>query len=458
MTIRNKNIHVEVKIDAFNKSGHGIGSFQRHDNITCSVEVPFTIPGDIAKVQLLPKRSGTYQSRLIEITSPSPDRIPAKCSHFGTCGGCRFQQISNEKQLQLKINYIQQCFPNTPFKILPPINQWNFRNKMEYTFSNDAAKNQYLGLILAGSRGKVLNLTECHLTNPWFIETLKAARNWWKQSDLNAYHPSSNTGSLRTLTLREGIKTGERMAILTVSGNPEFALKRHHLAEFTQAIKESTENVSIFLRIHQIIKGKPTQFFDMLLHGPDHITEKLNDMTFTISPSAFFQPNTIMAEQLYSHAINMAGNLANKVVYDLYCGTGTIGICIAKIAKEVVGIELSADSAYDARNNAALNKLDNITIYTGTVEDKLQEIHEKNLHPPPHLVIVDPPRVGLDPRAIQHLKDLKPPKILYISCNPTTQAKNIAELLSFGYSIIDMHAIDQFPHTPHIENIALLSI
>lgn len=465
MTIRNKDIQVEVLIDSFSKEGKGVGSFLRHDNVSCPIEVPFAIPGDQVKAQLLPRRSGVYHSRLLEILKPSPDRITPRCLHFGVCGGCRFQQMTYEKQLTLKEAYIKRCFPNIPFTIFPAHEIWHHRNKMEFTFSSDSAKNHYLGLIMEGSRGKVINLTECHLTNPWFIETLTAVRNWWKGTTLEAYHPYRDTGSLRTLTLREGKRTGDRMVFITVSGHPEYAIHKQQLEQFVAAVREVAEKgckLSIFVRIQQTIKGKPTQFFDMLLYGPDHITETLQigeaALTFTISPSAFFQPNTFMAEKLYEKVIELMGSIRDKVIYDLYCGTGTLGICMAKKAKEVVGIELSADSAYDARNNAALNGLNNITIYTGAVEDKLKGILEEKQHPSPDIVVVDPPRMGLDPRAIEQLKSLKPPKILYVSCNPTSQAKNIAELVAVGYQLTALQPVDQFPHTLHIENIALLSL
>jgi 23S rRNA (uracil1939-C5)-methyltransferase len=464
MKTHKKYIEAQVNVESFSKEGRGLGKYLRHDDVACPIEIPFAIPGDVVKVMVLPKRSGIYHSRLLEVIEPSQDRITPKCIHFGVCGGCRFQQISYEKQLELKELHIKRCFPDVPFTMLPAVEIWHHRNKMEFSFSSDTAKNYYLGLIIDSSRGKVVNLSECHLTNPWYIETLRAVRQWWKESTLEAYHPSKNTGALRTLTLREGKRTGDRMVFLTVSGNPEYALNKKQIEEYVSAVRsveEEGKKLSIFLRIHQQIKGKPTQFFDMHLYGPDHITETLliNDvpLTFTISPSAFFQPNTLMAEKLYNKAIEMIGIIEDKVIYDLYCGTGTLGICMAKKAREVVGIELSADAAYDARNNATLNGLENITIYTGSVEDKLKEIIEDQQHPLPDVVVVDPPRSGLDPRSLEHLKTLNPPAILYVSCNPVSQAKNIADLALAGYRLTSMVAVDQFPHTLHIENIALLS-
>lgn len=264
---------------------------------------------------------------------------------------------------------------------------------MEFSFSSDKAKNHYLGLHMDSGKGRVFEMTECHLPNPWFVEALKATKEWWEEFGLDAYHAHHNTGSLRTLTVREGQRTGDRMVNLTVSGNPEFALKKSQLEGFIAFIRAAVEPIdpskqlSIFLTIHQIAKGKPTQFYEMHLYGSEHIREILHikadpneepiPLTFNVSPSAFFQPNTSQAEQLYSIALRMALIPKNAVVYDLYCGTGTMGICAARRAKEVIGIELSSESSLDARENVKVNGVDNVTILTGSVGEKLAEIQQK---------------------------------------------------------------------------------
>jgi 23S rRNA (uracil1939-C5)-methyltransferase len=203
------------------------------------------------------------------------------------------------------------------------------------------------------------------------------------------------------------------------------------------------------------------------LYGPDHIREILLiktdpaeepvPMKFNISPSAFFQPNTRQAEKLYSIALKMAIIPKHTVVYDLYCGTGTLGICAARRARQVVGVELSPESAHDARHNASENGLENVEILTGAVHEKLEEIRAQERFPPPDLVMVDPPRAGLDAAALKHIIQLRPPKILYISCNPATQAENVADFVAAGYRLQAMQPIDQFPHTAHIENIVVLT-
>jgi len=342
------------------------------------------------------------------------------------------------------------------YPILPAKDPWRYRNKMEFSFSQNRAGDRFLGLIIANSRGHVLNLEECHLTSPWFIETLKSVRSWWVETDLKAYHRYSNTGSLRTLTLREGIRTQEKMAILTVSGHPDFALSRVQIDGYVKAV-QACGAASVFLCVQQLCKGSPTQFFEMHLAGPDHINEYLEIGTraykFKISPRSFFQPNTLQAEALYRRALEMVSPGKKKLVLDLYCGTATLGMSFALQAEKVVGIELAPEAILDAECNLQVNEISNVELHCGDVGKILQR--EKIASP--DLVIVDPPRAGLMDDALQQLLALAPKEILYISCNPETQAKNIKALLENGYKLTALQPVDQFPHTPHIENIAHLS-
>ncbi len=473
--------YAEVTIEKMSKSGYGIGTYENLANREAPlqpIEVPFTLPGDKVNVQVFPKKKGMYQARLQQIITPSPLRIEPKCIHFGTCGGCRWQHIPYAQQLLFKELSVRKSFAkllesHVEFHpILPCDPPWQYRNKMEFSFSQDRDKNHYLGLMMNQSQGKVLNLQECHLVNPWMIDVLKAVRRWWSELNLEAYHMPTNRGSLRTLITREGMTTGDRMVKLTVSGNPDYALNKHQIESFKAFVREIAEPIdqektlSIFLRIQQVAKGSPTNFYEMHLHGRDHIREELEifdkvegsstRLKFMISPSAFFQPNTRQAQKLYSKAFQMANIPEGSVVYDLYCGAGALGLCAARRAKQVVGIELSPEASLDARTNATANKLDNVTILTGSVGDVLEQISSHQHFPNPDAVLVDPPRAGLDPDALKQILKLDAKIVVYISCNPETQAINIEELCSKGYRLKEVQPVDQFPQTVHIENIAIL--
>lgn len=478
MSVLKKSDFARARIEELSKKGNGVGQLLHDQEPLPPVEVPFAIPGDLVNVKIRKRRKGKYLAILDGIETPSKLRITPRCKHFSVCGGCRLQNLSYLDQLDFKEKHIRKCFgtlihEKVDFRPIIPCNpKWRYRNKMEFTFSSDKSGNRYLGLIMDSSRGKVMNLTECHLVNPWFMGVLSSVRNWWEESGLTAYHLPSDRGSLRTLIVREGKRTGDRLVMITVSGNPEFSLNKQQLEEFVRVVREEVEqsgadnHLSIVLRIHQVAKGMPTNFYEMVLFGPDHIRENLRvrvdpaddplEMQFHISPTAFFQPNTLQTERLYSEALQIAAVSKGAVVYDLYCGTGIMGICAANYVKDVIGIEVSQESTLNARKNASLNGIMNIKIISGAVRYILPQIIEDTSIPKPDIVIVDPPRPGLDPKAIDGLLSLNSPKILYISCNPETQAENLIEIVSKGYQIEVVQPIDQFAQTPHVENIVLL--
>jgi 23S rRNA (uracil1939-C5)-methyltransferase len=376
------------------------------------------------------------------------------CKHFPSCGGCIAQDIPYELQLQAKQTVIESLYPSLKVSpIIPCKNPWHYRNKMEFSFSQNKAGDRFLGLILKKSRGKVFNLEECFIAPEGYAEILSRVRTWWEETPLRAFHFRSGEGTLRTFTLRQARRTGQKMALLTVSGNPQFALTQTQLNQFVQALGDPS--MSIFLQIQQAIAGQPTQFFEMHLAGPAHIVEELSlngrRFEFKISPTSFFQPNTEQAEVLYQTALNFPTLTPDSIVYDLYCGTATLGILCAPRVKQVIGIELNPHAIFDGKMNAEINNLSNIELYCGDVAKVLSE----QTLPRPDLVILDPPRAGLDTAALEILRGLSPPQILYISCNPKTQAQNLLELPD--YEKIHIQPIDQFPHTPHIENIVYLS-
>ncbi|MFT4553343.1 MAG: 23S rRNA (uracil1939-C5)-methyltransferase [Chlamydiales bacterium] len=466
-------IEVELEIESWTKEGFGQGTYKNTHGDSYSVDVPHTIPGEKVLALLMSKRRGKYSSILKEVIKASPDRIEPKCAHFGSCGGCRWQHLPYSKQLERKADFVQREFAplleNTSVEIEPIIpceTPWKYRNKMEFSFSENGKQTKFLGLMMAGGGGKVFNLTECHLVNPWFAETVIAVKKWWEESKISAYHFRKDEGSLRVLTVREGKRSGDRLVMLTVSGNPDYALSKDSLDSFVACLREALEKepsppkLSIFVRIHQIKKGQPTKFYEWKLYGPEFLRETLSmdeaSLQFNVSPTSFFQPNTDQAENFYALALKMAGLSEDTTVFDLYCGTGTLGMLASGKAKRVLGIELSPESSLDARENVKDNHINNMEVITGDVGKTLTLLRAEEGFETPQLVVVDPPRVGLDEEALKNILDLSPDKILYISCNPATQAENIKVLTEEKYSLVAVRPVDQFPHTVHVENIAVL--
>lgn len=466
-----------ITITGYTKDGLGKGTLVTSPDQSHEVHIPFTVPGDEVYARISKKRKGAREGEALDWITYAENRITPRCKHFGSCGGCSSQHITyNEELLQKEAkihSYLDPLLSSTSLwhPIIPAPLEWYYRNKMELSFSSDKKGNHYLGLILHRTRGLVFQMEECYLFNPWIIDAVGAVSLWWKESEATAWNSRNDTGSLRTLTLREGQRTGDRMVVLTVSGNPEYALKKKQLDTLVATLKQTCspplpeQKLSLFLRIQQTAKGSPTQFYEMLLYGPDHIREILHidtgeekhSLTFRISPTAFFQPNTTQAEKLYSKAIQLTQVKPGSIVYDLYCGTGTLGICMAKKAKAVISIELSPESALDARENIKHNNLSNVTIHTGDVGKVLPKLlSESTLRP--DALIIDPPRAGLSPEAIENILSTKAPLITYISCNVATQSLNLIPFLQNNYRIESIQPIDQFPRTTHVENIVTLSL
>ncbi|MDR2539764.1 MAG: 23S rRNA (uracil(1939)-C(5))-methyltransferase RlmD [Chlamydiales bacterium] len=449
-------------IQRFHRKGYGAGN-------SPGFSKPLHVIGGVVGDELVVEIKTKQRAFIKQITCLSPYRAIPKCSHAPFCGGCSWQQVDYLFQLEQKQQRIHELFASfikegfSLKSILSCDQIWHYRNKMEFSFSQDRAGQQFLGLILAGSKGYVFNLQECWLVSAWFSSVVAQIRLWWKQSGLRAYR-LDHTGSLRTLIVRQSLNTSDKLVMLTVSGRPEYALNKQQIQQFVQAIlltASASERISIFLRIQQTIKGQPTQFFEMHLHGPDHILERLmvdgKTLTFKISPTSFFQPNPRQAEKLFSFALQVVQG-PKKHILDLYAGTATLSIVFAKIADRVTAIELNPHAVFDAKVNKELNHIENLEIICGDVGQKIQELKKDPGFILPDLVIVDPPRTGLDDKAIQSLLELRPQEILYISCNPITQAKDIQLLVQKRYQLMILQPVDQFPHTVHVETMALLRL
>jgi 23S rRNA (uracil1939-C5)-methyltransferase len=379
-----------------------------------------------------------------------------------------------EYQLCLKQAAVEELFSELSHtqEVLRPIigskEPWGYRNKMEFTFSQDKQGKRFLGLFGRRHKRDVIDISACSLAPEWMSIALSAIRNWWRETQLQAYRSHENSGTLLTVTFREGVFTDDRMVILTVSGVPEYAPQKEDLDSFVRTVKEATKGnrgeVSIILRVRQIAKKMPTQIFEMILLGPDHIREVLHVATspprqleFHVSPQAFFQPNTVQAEKIYTQALRAMNLSSQDVVWDLYCGIGIFGMFAAEDAREVMGVEISKDAAYDAKMNSRRLGMGNFTVHCGDVATVIATLRSEGKQVTPSVVIVDPPRSGLLPKAHEELALLNPQRIVYVSCNPRSQAVDAKRLQESGWRISGIQPVDQFPHTPHAENIVVFT-
>lgn len=468
----------EVVVSELSNNGNGLGVIiQGGQNIAC--EIPFTIPGDVVNVEINQPVDGKIKTKLKSIVSPSPLRISPRCSHFSVCGGCHFQHMPYKAQLLHKENIIRKCFAGllSPGVTVHPIaaskSPWHYRGKMHCTFGFDSAGQQQLGLVQEGTKGCIVNIKECSLTPSWFMDALICVKRWWDASKIPPYDPVNNKGVLRNLTLREGRRSGDRMVILTVENCNDFDLGIRHIEKFVSQVVEyarphqGDSQLSVFLRVCQTGKGIPSSHYEMLLYGSGFVREGLKmdfdksrapeNLVFEVGPSAFFQPNPQQTELFYSRALELAKIDRDSVVYDLYCGAGIVGLCASKYAKQVIGVDVSSESISNARKNAELNKCTNISFYAGANRHVLGMLEESGTLPPTHIILT-PPRVGCDPKAIERILEIKAPVILYISCRPDTQAANVQTLVDNGYRLTDIQPVDQFPQTNHMGNIAILSL
>lgn len=460
----NDFISLELTVKRLSPCGRGVAFFENSDK---KIEVLGVLPGEKIAVEVRKKRrrSRVTSGKLLAILEASSHRVTAPCSHFGKCGGCVLQQMDYSEQVKYKENKVKALFPHTDPTLFYPLMRadplYGYRNKMEFSFSQNLQGEKFLGLMQGAGKGRVETIQRCHLCSLWASHLLQKIRQWWEASNLQAYYMPKNAGHLITLTVREGMRTNAKLVMLTVSGNPEFALKKEELDSYKRAVLEALPNekqLSIYLQIKQMGRGISTQFFEMHLAGPDTLSEELHLTTYNekkviklkVNPSSFLQPNTYQAERFYAKAIELLELQGDELLLDLYCGIASIGLSLASHVKRVVAIEINPYAVHDAKENIKLNNQTNIEVHLGDVGKVLKELALAQ----PDVVVIDPPRAGLDALACEQLLQLGPEKICYISCNPETQSRDIALLT--GYQIKAIQPVDQFPHTIHMENIVIL--
>jgi 23S rRNA (uracil1939-C5)-methyltransferase len=435
---------LQLSIDSLAFGGAGVARLDGY-----VVFVAGGMPGDLVRAVVGKSKRGYAEARAVEILQPGPDRVEPAAAH----PGAPWQVLPYERQLQVKQEQVDDALRRigrlsgyTLQPIVPAVEQWRYRNKLEYSFGADPADGRLVcGFHAPGRWEEIVEVTDCLLAS----ERGNAARDevvsWCREQGLEPYDRRSGEGFLRNLVVREGRRTGELQVRLVTSPG---ALDRDGLAAAV-----TTAGSVLWSRTSSVAEttvGGETE----LIAGADRIEEELAGLRVSISGEAFFQTNTEMAERLYAIAIEYAELGGFERVYDLYCGIGTIGLLMAPRAAELWGLEIVEEAVGDAIANARLNEIDNARFFAGDVRLAMRELVERAGRP--DVLVVDPPRAGLSQKVVRRIIESAPKRIVYVSCNPTTLAPNAAQLVEAGYELRKVRPVDMFPQTPHIECVAQL--
>ena len=431
--------------------------------------VPYCVPGDIVDIQVTRKKHSFMEGRVERIVKPSPVRCEPVCKHYGECGGCKWQILPYEEQLRHKQQQIIDNLTRIGKVELPEISPilgskeiYEYRNKLEFTFSDrkwlswdtiraagglEHVDNTHgLGFHIPNCFDKVLDITECHLMPDINNRIRNGIRDFARQLGITFYNEHAHEGQLRTLILRSNHK-GEIMLIVVWADEPDMRVMEYIRDSFPEII-------SLLYVVNRKFNDTISDQEVHVFHGQDHIMEQMENLQFKVGPKSFYQTNTLQAYELYKVAREFAGLTGNELVFDLYTGTGTIANFVAHQARQVIGIEYVPEAIEDAKVNAKINNLDNTLFFAGDMKDILNEDFIAQ-YGRPDVIITDPPRAGMHEDVINTILFAEPRRIVYVSCNPATQARDL-NMLDSKYRVMKVQPVDMFPHTHHVENVVLL--
>lgn len=444
------------------------------------VFVPGAIPGQQLSIVITKGKDRYAEGKILKVLRKGKDEILPRCSHFGTCGGCTWQNLPYDKQLTYKEDIVRETLehltpvdeavrkqlPGRVLKIMPSPQVFHYRNKLEMTFGYASMRteerngkriyfdeNPSVGFHQPNQWSTVIPITECHLYDEQIGPLLMDVRRFMQDTKLPVYNPKTHKGLLRNMLLRRGIHTGEHMIAFLVNG------KKKELEPIFQHFMRFAGRpglASLLVIEHQGLGDKPENPKVHTLVGKDFITERLFDLSFDISPFSFFQTNTLGAEKLYQ-AISAGADLTQRdTVLDAYCGAGTIGQYLARYCQKVVGIESHPTAVEDALKASGKNRIGNISFYKGRAEQILKDQLKAGGKYAFDVIVVDPPRAGLHPAALEAVIAHNCRKVVYVSCNTATFARDLGSFLKAGYELRTVQPVDMFPHTPHIETVSVL--
>lgn len=415
------------------------------------------LPGQIAKLSINKSSRRKNNVRLISLEKRASYEKEVDCKHFGVCGSCFMLAVPYEKQLEIKKNSVEELLEQNNLdieikKIIPSEKKFRFRNKMEYSFGDEIKGGELnLGMHKKARFYDVISIDNCLISSDDDNKIRNFVEKFVREKNINKFNRNSNDGILRHLVIRKSEYKSEIMIALSIA-----ALKLPFENEFLETLLNlelSGKIVSVYILVNKdlgdaVKKGEN----DRLIYGKDYFVDKINGLKFKITLFSFFQTNTLAAERLYNHALSRVLNIDEKIVFDLFCGTGTLSLLLAKKAKKVYGVEIVEEAVEIARENSSLNNIKNIEFHAMDVYKFLKENTTK-----PDLIVVDPPRAGMTNKACSKLIELDVDEILYVSCNPKTMIDNLKEFISSGYSADYITLVDLYPHLAHIEAVCLLS-
>lgn len=470
-----KGDKIELSVSKYVFEGKGLAKIERDDNGKTGLYTIFVnggYPGDEVIAEFTAIKKSYAETRVAEVLKPSPIRTKPRCIHFGVCGGCKQQDMDYGAQAMYKQEQVKEIFERlggfNEFEMLDIEKSehiFYYRNKMEFSFAdkrwlskeemnrNENIDNSFaLGLHIPRMFDKVLDVTECYLQSETSAGIVNFTRDFFKAKNSTIYSTKTHSGYLRNLIIKLSRKYNQLMVNLVTSEDNE-EMMREYSAELLKRFPDITTIVNnVNLKKSQTALGD----FEKTYYGNGFIYDSIGGYKFRVSANSFFQTNTLQAEHLYQVALDFAGLKGNETVYDLYSGAGTISIFVSDKAGKVYAFESVQPAVDDAEENKKENNINNVFFYTADLNKSfLNKLKEESV-PSPEVVIVDPPRSGMNPVTVQDLIKLSPEKIVYISCNPATQARDIKTLTENGYALIKMKPVDMFPHTYHIENVALI--
>ncbi|UCG12157.1 MAG: 23S rRNA (uracil(1939)-C(5))-methyltransferase RlmD [Deltaproteobacteria bacterium] len=470
MTRLKKGMEIELEVEALAFGGRGLARVNGF-----VVFIDRALPGQRVLARIIRKKSSYAQARIVDVLEESPKAIAPRCVHFGTCGGCLWQNFPYHEQLQAKRDLVWECLAHIGnvsedlvLPTLPSPEIYYYRNKMEFSFANrrwlqpeelelsrpDKPRDFALGLHVKGFYDRVLDIEECHLQNPLSVAIVKQVRRFVLASGLASYNTRDHTGFWRFLVVRDSKHNGEILVELITASHRRAETV---VAQLASGLQAKIPQVSTL--VHGI-SGKKAQIASAetqeVIFGRGHLEEQLGELRFRVSPEAFFQTNSKGAKILLEEVAAGCSLSGSELVWDLYCGTGTIAIGLAKEARKVIGFELVDQALADARVNVRLNRVDNCAFVSGDMKTLLSKPAPLiDRCGRPDVVVTDPPRAGMHPSVVNSLVALGPARMVCVSCNPATLARDL-KMMTEKYRLLRVQPVDLFPHTPHIEAVAVL--